>query len=176
MESFHNKSRFYSYLVVQSSFPIVKKLTKINQMKNAKTTSTFDFSTLYTTIPRNYSSWIFRIISILDIQKSWQKIFHTEEYETCCFLLNKTLHFHNCLFCLKTNTGIPVGIDLLPFCANLFLYFFKSKYVKKIHFSWITNTQFHWFTDNFLSPNPVSDWLIFCCGNLILYQKKKWKW
>ena len=22
----------------------------------------------------------------------------------------------------------------------------------------------------------VSDWLILCCGNLMLYQKKKWKW
>ena len=27
-------------------------------------------------------------------------------------------------------------------------------------------------TDNFLSPIPVSGWLIFCCGNLILYQKR----
>ena len=35
-------------------------------------------------------------------------------------------------------------------------------------------------TDNFLSPIPVFDWLIFCCGNSILHQKKekkkkKWK-
>ena len=31
------------------------------------------------------------------------------------------------------------------------------------------------YTDNFLSPIPVSDWLIFCCGNAILQQKKKCK-
>ena len=31
-------------------------------------------------------------------------------------------------------------------------------------------------TDNFLSSVPVSDWIIFCCGNLILHQKRKWKW
>ena len=30
-------------------------------------------------------------------------------------------------------------------------------------------------TDNILSAIPVSDWLIFCCENSILYQKKKWK-
>ena len=30
-------------------------------------------------------------------------------------------------------------------------------------------------TDNFLSPIPASDWLIFCYGNLILHQEKKWK-
>ena len=29
------------------------------------------------------------------------------------------------------------------------------------------------FTDNCLSPIPVSYWLIFSCANLILYQKKK---
>ena len=29
----------------------------------------------------------------------------------------------------------------------------------------------HSSADNFLSPIPVSDWLIFFCGNLILHQK-----
>ena len=27
-------------------------------------------------------------------------------------------------------------------------------------------------TDNFVSPILVSDWLIFCCENLILHQKR----
>ena len=31
-------------------------------------------------------------------------------------------------------------------------------------------------TDNFLSPILVSNCLIFCLGNLIPHQKKKWKW
>ena len=31
-------------------------------------------------------------------------------------------------------------------------------------------------TDNFVSSILASDWLIFCCKNLILNQKKKWKW
>ena len=31
-------------------------------------------------------------------------------------------------------------------------------------------------TDNFLPPIPISDWLIFCCRNLILHEKKNWKW
>ena len=29
--------------------------------------------------------------------------------------------------------------------------------------------------ENFLSPIPVSGCLVFCCGNLILHQKKKKK-
>ena len=28
------------------------------------------------------------------------------------------------------------------------------------------------YTNNFLSPIPVFDRLIFCCGNLIIHQKK----
>ena len=28
-------------------------------------------------------------------------------------------------------------------------------------------------TDNFLSPNPISDWFLFCCGNSMLHQKKE---
>lgn len=57
MKSFRNKIRFYSnskhFCVVQNSFPFDEKLTNINHKKNAKTISTFDFSTLYTAIPNN---------------------------------------------------------------------------------------------------------------------------
>ena len=57
VESFHNKSIYYTGLnkfwVVQNSFPIVNKLDKINMKNNAKSISTFDFSTLYTKIPHN---------------------------------------------------------------------------------------------------------------------------
>ena len=31
-------------------------------------------------------------------------------------------------------------------------------------------------TDIWTPPIHVSDWLICCCENLILYQEKKWKW
>ena len=34
----------------------------------------------------------------------------------------------------------------------------------------LTNIQFHW---HWKPPIQVSDWLICCCGNLMLYQKKK---
>ena len=54
VESFHNKSFFYSgwmkFWVVQNYFPIGTKLNKINIKKKAKSISTFNFSTLHTTI------------------------------------------------------------------------------------------------------------------------------
>ena len=57
IESFHNKSKFYSnfkmFWVVQNSFPIIDKLKKINLKETAKSVATFDFSTLCTTIPHD---------------------------------------------------------------------------------------------------------------------------
>ena len=54
VESFHSKILFYSgckkLWVVLNSFLIGTKLNKINVKKKAKSISTFDFSTLYTTI------------------------------------------------------------------------------------------------------------------------------
>ena len=56
VECFHKKSRFFSgtnkFWVVQNSFPILHYLNKINVRKKATYISTFDFATLYTTIPR----------------------------------------------------------------------------------------------------------------------------
>ena len=37
---------------------------------------------------------------------------------------------------------------------------------------WLTYSS----TDDFLSPIPNSDWLVFYCGNLILHVKEKRKW
>ena len=57
VESFHNKSFFYSvykkFWVAQNYFLIATKLNKIN-VKEKKYISTFDFSTLYTTIPYRF--------------------------------------------------------------------------------------------------------------------------
>ena len=54
VESFHNKSSFYSgckkFWVVQNYFPIGTKLNKINVKKKAKSISTFNFTTSHTTI------------------------------------------------------------------------------------------------------------------------------
>ena len=56
-ESFHKKSLFYNnynkFWVVENSFPIIEKLNIINTRKKAKNISTFDFSTLYTTLRHN---------------------------------------------------------------------------------------------------------------------------
>ena len=57
VEYFHKKIIFFSsykkFLVVENSFPIIEKLDIIKTRKKVKHISTYDFSTLYTTIPHN---------------------------------------------------------------------------------------------------------------------------
>ena len=36
----------------------------------------------------------------------------------------------------------------------------------------VTEIRTYSSTDDFLSLIPISDWLIFCCGNSILHQKR----
>ena len=57
VDNFHNKSTFYSsykkFWVVENSSSIIEKLNIINTRKRAKKISTYDFSTLHTTVPHN---------------------------------------------------------------------------------------------------------------------------
>ena len=57
VESFHKKSRFFSgfskFWVVENSSPVIEHLNRINAKRKAKRISTFDFATLYTTLPHD---------------------------------------------------------------------------------------------------------------------------
>ena len=153
VQSFHKRSHFYSsfkkFWVVQNSFPIIDKLNTINTRKKAQTISTFDFSTLYTTIPHNLlAKVLFEIVqfvfkskvrsrlgfsntSIYWTSKGCGKRFFTEKSltEAVTFLI-KRCYFTIGNLVYKQDIGIPMGIDPAPFWANLFLYFFESKYVQ----------------------------------------------
>ena len=55
--NFHKNAKFLSnynkFWVLQNVDPVLEKLKAINKRKNAKSIATYDFSTLYTTIPHN---------------------------------------------------------------------------------------------------------------------------
>jgi len=55
VENFHTKAKFLSnynqFWVLQNCNPIIETLNRINKKQNAKSISTFDFSTLYTKLP-----------------------------------------------------------------------------------------------------------------------------
>ena len=155
VESFHKKSFFYSnynkFWVVENSFPIIEKLNKINTRKKAKSISTFDFSTLYTTLPHHLLIKVlteiiefvfkgsirnkigFSQFSIYWTSKGTDKRFFTKQ----SLIYVVTFLIQNCYFTVGNLVflqliGIPMGIDPAPFWANLFLYFFESAYVQTL--------------------------------------------
>ena len=155
IENFHKKSFFYSnfqkFWVVQNSFPIVEKLNKINNKANAKRISTFDFSTLYTTIPHamlikvlsEMIEFVFNSSERNKIGFSSSSVYWTSKGKDKWFFSKSSLVsavkflIEKCYFTVgnlvfKQDIGIPMGIDPAPFWANLFLYYFESKYVTNL--------------------------------------------
>lgn len=147
VESCHRKSLFYifsrKFWVVENSFLIVTKLSKINTKKKAKNILTIGFTTLYTTIPHNLqikvfseflifffkskSHWFFRNISLLDICGRRYSTKYTS-IDAISFLIIKC-YFTVGNLVLKQEIGIPMGIPS-SILDKLFIIFFKSKYVQ----------------------------------------------
>ena len=151
--NFHKNAKFLSnynkFWVLQNVDPVLEKLKAINKRKNAKSIATYDFSTLYTTIPHNdlieklsrLVSFVFeggdsKYISVSDkFHASWSKkncknpcfsergvkIAVKHLIENCYFTVGKTV--------LRQAIGIPMGIDPAPFWANLYLYSYEENFI-----------------------------------------------
>ena len=135
MESFHNKSFFYSdcikFWVVQNYFPIVTKLNKINVKKKTKSISTFEVSALYTTIPHKllikvlsgvinlvFKSKIRKRITSIGLQRNQEEDTSLNKLLSMLCLFSIINAFSNLVF--KQDIGIPMGIGQAPFWVHLF--------------------------------------------------------
>ena len=156
VENYSKKARQCSginqYWVINNSKPVLDVLTHTTRKKNAKTISSFDFSTLYTKIPHdklliqltNIIKFIFKggdrkYISVTKNGANWVKC---GRKSSVLYDINKTLNavkyiLDNCYFkfgdlVFRQIIGIPMGIDPAPYFANLFLYMYESSWIKKI--------------------------------------------
>ena len=117
VESFHNKSwfcfNFKQFWIVQNLFPTIAKLLSIS----------VHFILLFHINLLNgihESSWIFRIISILDIWTSWKKKFTQQSLKHSVSFLIKICFFAIGNLIFKRDIGAPMGIDLVPFWEKFF--------------------------------------------------------
>ena len=101
-------------------------------------------------------------------------------------LFAKLLGLNRTHFCKSREKLSFIGIYIWGYYQNL-IYFPRILNTFLREFSFTLNTKIitclqfqiytHSSTGNFSPPIPVFDWVIFCCGNLIIHQrKKKWKW
>ena len=130
VEIFYWKTLFYtcfkSFWVAENSFLIITKLNKINAKKKAKSILTFDFTTLYRTIPHNLLK-LYLKSKTTKIQKLY---FTRQTLNDAISLLITKFYFTIANLALKQAIGIPMGIEPPPYWANVSLFFFESKYVQ----------------------------------------------
>ena len=160
VQNFHKKSYFYKnynrFWVIENSSPIIDKLTRINERKNAKDISTYDFSTLYTKLQHDdliqnlneIVDFAFKggkkkgqnrkYITVSNYATFWSKkkkgnnSFTKQQVKDLVKHLIKETYFQigNLLF--KQCIGIPMGIDPAPFWANLHLYAYECKFMTSL--------------------------------------------
>ena len=160
VRTFHKKSYFYKnynrFWVISNSSPVIEKLTRINEKKNAKDISTYDFSTLYTKLEHDdlihnlneIVDFAFKggkkkgqnrkYITVTKFSTFWSKkkkgtnSFTKQQVKLLVSHLIKETYFQvgNLLF--KQCIGIPMGIDPAPFWANLHLYTYEYKFIKSL--------------------------------------------
>ena len=161
IENYNKKAHFFSgiktFWVVKDKTPVLEAVKNINSRKRAQCVSSFDFSTLYTTIPHDKLTFVMdeltdfcykgckdRRIKITKFGAEWV----TEKYGiyngrgAITFTKEKIklaikYLLDNCFFKLGSHVfqqtiGIPMGSDPAPFMANLFLYYYENKYMKQL--------------------------------------------
>ena len=153
IESYNDKCRFFSgvntFWVVQNNKPITDAINKLNERNIANSISTFDFSTLYTKLPHNKLLMVLHHLidfcfdggenKFIQINKFGARWIREVNNNRICFSKQqmKDAVLSNCYFTVGPKIfcqiiGIPMGSDPAPFFANLFLYYYESRWMNEL--------------------------------------------
>jgi hypothetical protein len=137
--------------IINNSSAVHKTIATLNRKRNCNNIRTYDFSTLYTSIPhkqlKRQLSWVIKLafknskkpfISVYKNEARWT----TNPKKQTQFLdCNKVIRLMNWLIdniyvtfgdkCFRQTIGIPMGTDCAPFLANLFLYSYEYQWIDK---------------------------------------------
>ena len=142
-----------SFWVINNNQPVLESLEKISKTNKAKTISSFDFSTLYTNIPHDklfdelckVIDFIFKggdrkFISVtkhgganwVKIGKGAKSLYDKEKIVRAVKYLLDNCYFNFGTKVFRQVIGIPMGSDPAPYFANLFLYQYESRWMRKM--------------------------------------------
>ena len=149
------KNRGYNRMwIVDNSIKVLEELRKFNDDNLAKNIRTYDFSTLYTSIPhkdlKREIAWVisesfnndtrrFIHIDVWNKRARWSKtrgkeedlVWNKDELISHVKWLIDNIYVVCGDSLFKQDIGIPMGTDCAPFLANLFLYAFECKWLLK---------------------------------------------
>ena len=137
--------------ILKNSTSVHKITASFNRKKIAKLLKTYDFSTLYTSIPhkklKSQISWVIRLafnkskkefISINSFGAKWTKSRYKNtfsmNYREMTNLVRWLIDNIYVILgdkCFKQVIGIPMGTDCAPFLANLFLFAYEFQWIDK---------------------------------------------
>ena len=156
IETYNKKCQFFTgvntFWVTLNNQPVIRKMNKINLNKRAKCITTFDFSTLYTKIPHDKLLYVLNnlidfcfdggpsdFIAItrfgaqwVDCPTGYKLIFDKQKVKEAVKFVMMNCYFTIGDKIFQQIIGIPMGSDPAPFFANLFLYFYESKWLRKL--------------------------------------------
>ena len=137
--------------ILHNSTSVHRSFANFNLKKDAKDIRTYDFTTLYTSIPhrrlRKELRWVIKeafksskhsFISVYSHYASWT---NSPDENTEHLDCNKVIRLMNWLLdniyvtfgdqLFRQVIGIPMGTDCVPFLANLFLYSYEYRWINK---------------------------------------------
>ena len=140
------------FWVIDNSQQVLSKLSKINYFSTAKHSDSYDFSTLYTTIPHHSLKYALRSLiqeafkvknkTFLLIHGSnkgvWSDLPSAKHSFTEDRLITYVEYLIDNIYVSIGNKvyrqciGIPMGTDCAPLLANLFLFFYEYRYMKNL--------------------------------------------
>jgi hypothetical protein len=137
--------------IIQNSTSVHSKIDIFNHKQECENIRTYDFSTLYTSIPhkqlKTQISWVIKMafmsskkpfISVYKNNASWTNKPRKNTLSLDCKKLTRLMRWliDNIYVtfgdkCFRQVIGIPMGTDCAPFLANLFLYSYEYKWIDK---------------------------------------------
>ena len=147
-----NLTMINTFWVVQNNKPITDAINKLNKRNKANSISTFNFSTLYTKLPHNKLLMVLHHLidfcfdggenKFIQINKFGARWIREVNNNRICFSKQQmkdavSYLLSNCYFTVGPKIfcqiiGIPMGSDPAPFFANLFLYYYESRWMNEL--------------------------------------------
>lgn len=137
--------------ILNNSTSFHKLSAAVNRKRNARNVCTYDFTTLYTSIPhqklKSKLSWVIKTAfkssgkSFISVHKNSASWSNSPRDKTLHLDCNKVIRLMRWLIdniyvtfgdkCFRQVIGIPMGTDCAPFLANLFLFAYEFQWMDK---------------------------------------------